>query len=330
MQKLQGEEHVKTAQRVLGQPFVSVVIPAHNEEKWIADCLESVLRDSYPHKEVIVIDDGSTDNTSEILKRFPVSVVRNEKPMGPSSARNIGVKEARGEIIVFIDAHCIVGDEHWIKKFLRYFRGPEIGAVAGYLKRKPSRISSSLTFKVDTQRRLIKSANAAYRKAVFEQVGGFDPSLEWAGDAALTYKIRRSQWKIVHSRDIEVVHAEKLWSIKRAFTYGTCFFPLRNRYPRETSIRIDRKLLLFNLFPNSTVGMGLLLILGLITDVLCGFPVFTASLTAFFTVLRRGADHNVSILQKLKDGFYTTIWSYAYFFGALYGGVRSTLLLDKC
>lgn len=314
---------MKTAQRVLGQPVVSVVIPAHNEEKWIADCLGSVLRDSYPHKEVVVVNDGSTDSTGETLKRFPVTVVRNEKPVGPSSARNIGVKEAMGEIIVFIDAHCIVDDDQWIKKFLRFFRDPEVGAVAGYLKRKPSRIGASLTFKVDTQRRLIKSANAAYRKAVFEQVGGFDPSLEWVGDAALTYKVRRSGWKIVHSRDIEVVHAEKLWSIKRAFFYGTCFFPLRKRYPRETGIRIDRK------FPHSSMGMGLLLILGLVSDVFCGFPIFGPSLTVFFSVLMRGTDRNVSILQRLKDGFYTTIWSYAYFFGALYGGVRSTLLRDK-
>lgn len=314
---------METVQTTKCLPVVSIVIPAHNEEKWIAACLESVLRDSYPCKEVIVVDDGSTDSTSEILKSFPVTVVRNEKPVGPSSARNIGVKRVKGEIIVFIDAHCIVDDEQWIEKFLRFFRDPEVGAVAGYLERKPSRIGASLTFRTSTQQRLIKSANAAYRKEVLEQVGGFDPSLEWVGDAALTYKVRRSGWKIVHSRDIEVVHAEKLWSIKRAFFYGTGFFPLRKRFPREISIKIDRK------FPHSSMGMGLLLILGLVADMLCGFPIFAPSLTVFFSVLMRGTDRNVSILQRLKDGFYTTIWSYAYFFGALFGGVRSTLLRDE-
>ena len=324
MQKAQEEEYVETSQRVLGQPVVSIVIPAHNEEKWIADCLESVRRDSYPNKEVIVVDDGSTDSTGEILKRFRVTVVRNKKPVGPSSARNIGVKEATGEIIVFLDAHCIVDDDQWIKKFLRFFRDPRVGAVAGYLKRKQSRIGASLTFKVDTQQRLIKSANAAYRKAVFEQVCGFDPSLEWAGDAILTYKVRRSGWKIVHSRDIEVLHAEKLWSIKRAFFYGTCFFPLRKRYPSETRIRINRR------FPQDSMSMGLLLTLGLVADTLYGFPIFSPSLTVFFSILMRGADRNVCILKRLKDGFYTTIWSYAYFLGALYGGIRSTLLRDKC
>lgn len=71
--------------------------------------------DNYPNKEVIVVDDGSTDRTSEILKQFPVTVIRNEKPIGPSSARNIGVRQARGEIIVFIDAHCIVDDTNGSK-----------------------------------------------------------------------------------------------------------------------------------------------------------------------------------------------------------------------
>ncbi len=97
-----------TMQTVQRHPVVSVVIPARNEEKWIAACLEFVLRDSYPHKEIIVIDDASTDSTAEILRRFPVTVIKNEKPAGPGSARNIGVRKARGEIIVHA---CMQSDD---------------------------------------------------------------------------------------------------------------------------------------------------------------------------------------------------------------------------
>lgn len=74
---------------------------------------------------------------------------------------------------------------------------------------------------------MIKSANAAYRKIVFDIVGGFNPSIEWAGDKVLTFKIYRSGWKVVHSREIQVVHAERLWSLKKATLYGSCFFPLQ-------------------------------------------------------------------------------------------------------
>lgn len=306
---------MESAQRIGRQPVVSVVIPARNEEKWIAACLESVLRDSYPYKEVIVIDDASTDSTGEILRSFPVKVIRNQKPVGPSSARNIGVREAKGQIIVFIDAHCIVDDARWIEKFLRFFRNPKVGAVAGYLRREPCREGASLRFRVRSYPRLIKSANGAYRKAIFEQVGGFDPSIEWAGDADLTYKVHRSGWEVVHSRDITIIHAEKLWPIKRAFTYGTCFFPLLKKYPREI---INRS------FALSSMGIGLLLTLGLVTDLLYKFPVFTVSLILFISVLN-GVARNVSLSRIFKDGLYTTVWSFTYFLGAICGGVRRVL-----
>ena len=157
---------MEAAERVLKQPVVSVIIPARNEEKWIAACLESVLRDSFRDKEIIVVDDGSEDGTVEILTRFPVTVVRNEKPVGPSSARNIGVGKARGQIIVFIDAHCIVEDAQWTAKFLRFFGDPEVGAVAGYFRRLPGSEGASLHFRVKSQLRVIKSANAAYRNCL--------------------------------------------------------------------------------------------------------------------------------------------------------------------
>lgn len=297
-------EHTQENQR---QPLVSIVIPAHNEEKWIAACIESVLRDSYPHKEVIVVDDTSTDHTSDILSRFPVNVIRNEKRVGPSSARNIGVRKAKGEVIVFVDAHCIVEEPEWIQKFLQFFQDQHIGAVAGYFKLDSGRRRLALTLKpVKPEQRLIKSANAAFRKAVFEQVGGFDSGTEWAGDAALTYKIQRSGWKIIHSRDITVTHAEKLWSIKRAFTYGTCYFPLLRRYTRETLTR------------SRPIAMGLLLTTGIILDLLFKMPVFTLSFMFFFVGLN-GAAHNTSIPRIFADGLYNTVWALSYFLGAIYG-----------
>lgn len=81
---------MEATEGVLKQPVVSIVIPARNEEKWIGACLESVLRDSFHDKEIVVVDDGSEDGTGEILKRFHVTVVRNEKSVGPSSSTIVG------------------------------------------------------------------------------------------------------------------------------------------------------------------------------------------------------------------------------------------------
>ncbi len=189
--------------------------------------------------------------------------------------------------------------------------------MSGYFGRSPGGVS--LRFRATAEPRLFKSGNGAFRKTVFEQVRGFDPSIEWVGDAALTFKILRSGWKIVHSRDIRVVHAEKLFSIERAFLYGTCFFPLLKRYPRET---IGKKPEVY------CMGTGLLLSVGLFADLLYRFPIFTLSSMVFISVLN-GATRNVSIPQMLKDGFYSTIWSFVYYLGAVYGGVRSALLIRR-
>lgn len=169
--------------------------------------------------------------------------------------------------------------------------------MGGYFSRRTSRRGPSLTFSSDTRRRLVKSANAAYRKSVFEQVGGFDHDIEWAGDATLTFKIHRSGWKVMHSCDVTVTHAEKIWSIKRAFFYGSCFFPLIKKYPREI---ISKK------FELLSFGMGFFMNLGLITDLLLRLPIFTLSLIIFFTALN-GATRNASIHRIFIDGLYTTL-----------------------
>ena len=164
--------------------------------------------------------------------------------------------------------------------------------------------------------RLVKSANGAYRKAVFEQVGGFDPAMEWDGDAALTFKVDESGWKTVHSRDIKVVHAEKIWPVKKAFLYGTCYFPLRKKYPHHKAVR-------GLLIP--PMIMGPVVTLGVIADLLSRLPVFTLSLVTLLSILN-GVASNGCRRRIPMDGFYTTVWCLSYYSGAIYGAARDALL----
>ncbi|MEM1975534.1 MAG: glycosyltransferase family 2 protein, partial [Candidatus Caldarchaeum sp.] len=91
-------------------PSVSVIVPAYNEEKWIGHCIEALLENDYPNKEIIVVDDGSVDGTYEIASRYVrrgVTVLR--KPNGgKASALNYGMLFATGEIIVTVDADSIL------------------------------------------------------------------------------------------------------------------------------------------------------------------------------------------------------------------------------
>ncbi|WP_171051758.1 glycosyltransferase family 2 protein [Alteribacter natronophilus] len=96
------------------KPLVSVIVPCFNSERWIHETLGSIFDQSYPNIEVIVVDDGSTDNTKSIVENYTNKVMYYyQKNKGPSAARNLGLKKANGEYIAFLDS-----DDLWEKEKL--------------------------------------------------------------------------------------------------------------------------------------------------------------------------------------------------------------------
>lgn len=98
---------------------ISVVIPAFNEEKYIAKCLESLKNQIEPPYEIIVVDNNSTDNTVKIAKKFGVKIIK-EKIQGIRPARDAGFNEAKGEIIARTDADTIAPKD-WTKRIRESF-----------------------------------------------------------------------------------------------------------------------------------------------------------------------------------------------------------------
>jgi glycosyltransferase involved in cell wall biosynthesis len=95
-------------------PLISVIIPTYNGERYIVRTVDSALTQTYPHREVIVVDDGSPDHTAAALKSFEDRIIYIRKANGgPASARNAGIARARGEYIAFLD-----GDDLWEKEKL--------------------------------------------------------------------------------------------------------------------------------------------------------------------------------------------------------------------
>lgn len=117
-------------QKTKNKPLVSVVVPAFNEEKHIEDCLKSIKGQTYPNIELIVIDDGSTDFTKEIVQKY-ADVFLIQQHQGPGTARNKAAKIAKGSILIFIDA-----DMYLDKNYIRYIIEPIIDnkAVATFTK----------------------------------------------------------------------------------------------------------------------------------------------------------------------------------------------------
>jgi len=103
---------------------ISIVIPAYNEEKYIASTIECFLKMAYHPLEVIVVDDGSTDRTAEIARQFPVKVIRIEHS-GPAKAKNVGIKEAVGDLIVIHDANDMIIDDSYLTKIVETYMSSE-------------------------------------------------------------------------------------------------------------------------------------------------------------------------------------------------------------
>lgn len=108
---------------------LSVVIPVYNEEKYIGACLESLMKQTEPADEIIVVNNNSTDNSVKIIKQFPVRII-NEKKQGMTPARNRGLNEARYDIIARTDADTKLPPT-WIKQIKKRFADEKIVAISG-------------------------------------------------------------------------------------------------------------------------------------------------------------------------------------------------------
>lgn len=96
-------------------PLVSVIIPAYNSEKYIAETLRSVIAQTYTNIEIIVVDDASTDTTLQVIESMditrPISVIKKEKNSGAAASRNLGYKQSKGSLIKFLDADDFIDHE---------------------------------------------------------------------------------------------------------------------------------------------------------------------------------------------------------------------------
>jgi len=193
-------------------PKVSILVPAYNEEKTIASTLKSLLNLDYPKDklEIIAINDGSTDKTLEIMKKFRKYGIKIiDKPNGgKASALNAGLKKAKGEIIVCMDADSIVKRDA-LKKTIGYFNDPKVGAVASSLKvYKPKTFwqkiqSVEYIYNIFLRKVLalmdsvfvVPGPFGLYRKEALERVGGWDEK-NITEDMELTFRLQKAGYKI--------------------------------------------------------------------------------------------------------------------------------------
>lgn len=181
--------------------MISVIVPVLNEAETLGDCLRSILSQLTEYDELIVVDNGSSDESLRIAETFPVKLL-HESRRGRSFARNRGIREARGEWIAFIDADVVL-DEHWLSSMRRaiiphwdagqgplYPAGPE-SFFQGYRKWVHERDTHGTFCHLERSTfyyPLINSAAAFYRKELVLKCQGFEESLSAYEDADLSWK----------------------------------------------------------------------------------------------------------------------------------------------
>ncbi len=112
--------------------YISVIVPFYNADRYIVRCVEGLLSQNYPleHYEIIMVDNNCTDNSAEIVKRYPCVRLFSEEKQGAYAARNRGVREAKGEIIAFTDPDCVPSND-WLQKIAGAMDNSDVGVILG-------------------------------------------------------------------------------------------------------------------------------------------------------------------------------------------------------
>lgn len=245
-------------------PFVSVVVPVHNEARVLPECLEGVLDQSYSRKdyEVIVVDNGSTDETRHVLEQHPVRIEEETTIQSSYAARNAGIRAAEGEIIAFTDADCIP-HSNWLSAAVEAFRDPKVGGVAGRI------VSGSPTNAVEEELKrqnwleerstlqhsflpYPQTANAFYRRSVFDAIGDFEERWVSGGDADLAWRMQlETSFELAHEPRAVVEHRHRsdLGSIfRQSIKWGHGSAQLERKYGPQAvppDLRSFRRTILF-------------------------------------------------------------------------------------
>jgi len=187
-------------------PTFSVVVPVYNGADTIEACVSSLLAQDYPAdlREVIVVENGSTDGTAEVVGRLPVRLLRSEL-RGPAPARNGGWRAATADGVAFTDADCRP-DRGWLRALAKVYANDATGAVGGVggpivayahagrsVVEKFAEMHSPLNSFAEGARVFLPdlyTANASYRRRVLERVCGFDQRLVTGDDVDLAWRVQ--------------------------------------------------------------------------------------------------------------------------------------------
>ncbi len=237
-------------------PGVSIVIPTYNRAELLKRCLHALLQVDYPCLEIVVVDDGSTDETASMLKRIALEfaakdivlrVVKHASRQGVGTSRNTGARAASHEILAFIDSDC-VASEQWLKELIPAFARKSLGAVGGmiraydhqYLLGRYEDARSSLFMgtrgqqvKLEGPMTYLPTANLLIRREAWEKPGGFAP-MNFGEDVDFCRRLLLSGYEMLYLPQGTVFHdyrTDLQGFLKTRVSYASAEAALVQRHP---------------------------------------------------------------------------------------------------
>jgi glycosyltransferase involved in cell wall biosynthesis len=201
----------------------SIIIPTRDRKQLLLRGLKAFTAQDHPAYEVIVVDDGSREPVEPSVRReFPTVRCLRQEPLGQVPARNLGLRAANGELLVFSDDDCRP-PQRWLRLHESHYADPKVGAAGGpqvpirpafcdrfYMAQYRREFDES--FRVDTIRGWERAltANLSMRRETVERLGGFDPRFLSGSDADQMRRIVRAGWIYVHDVALAVAHEKRL------------------------------------------------------------------------------------------------------------------------
>lgn len=206
-------------------PDVNIVVPAHQAADTLPRCLDAILAAGVDASDVVVVDDGSTDGSGDIARRKGVKVIRNDRPLRPAKARNAGVAQCTGDIVVFVDADVIPHPDA-VRRLLEPFSDPQVAAAFGSYDTRPEAQSVVSRYRNLLHSHVHQTANpeaetfwtglGAVRRERFDALGGFQSEWENIEDVEFGLRLKAQGGRILIVPEAQGTHL-KDWTLSSMF-----------------------------------------------------------------------------------------------------------------
>lgn len=194
---------------------ITVAIPCYNGSTYIGCAIESVLEQTRPADEILVVDDGSTDRSVEIIRLYPVRLIQHHNNQGLAMARNSAIEAATGDVIVYIDADAIA-DSHLLATLISGYDSPQVGGVGGQgvecnirslADRWRQKHASQTHGDKPRDVEFLYGLCMSFRLEALRQIGGFNPAFRTnAEDIDVSLRLRKAGYRLRYLPDARVYH----------------------------------------------------------------------------------------------------------------------------